>query len=220
MSIVRRLHVGPWLGAAMLTGVWLGCARSDSGETATQRQPMTGQETVLPTPAPTFGGPVDSATNQDLQGYIGALHFVTDPEAGDRQALLVGSYPDSAQYGPIARIEPEKGNFKIPPSQLATGTIIARIINEGTQPYPKLGLLPRGTTYVWVEVDSATGQGRSVFVELDSTGGVSSVHPARLTTNQNHPDFRAVQALAKFVWTNQDEEAWSVCGAKCCKSVD
>jgi hypothetical protein len=224
MSIVRRLHVSPWLGAATLMGVVLSCDGSKQQVSDTAAMTTCPCDTASATPAPTFPGPVESAPRESVQAYIAMLHFVEDPEAGDRQALLVGSYPSSARYGPIARIQPERGNYRIPDAQLARGSIISRIINEGSEPYPKLHLLANGTTYVWVEVDSVTGGGRSVFIATNSTGEIDTVAPARtplsITPAAAHEVFRPVQALARFIWTNDDEVAWSTCSGKCCKSVD
>jgi hypothetical protein len=225
MSIVRRVQRSPWLGAVVLTGMALSC-RSQQDQ-ATSGVPAGGArgnpcfcDTTPPTPAPPFGGRVDSVPRESLQVYIGMLHFVEDPEAGDRQALMVGSYPGAAHYGPIAHIQPERGNFLIPNHQLARGSIVSRIVNEGTEPYPKLGLLPKGTTYLWVEVDSVKGGGRAIFIEADSTGAIDSVrvgNPLETTEANMHAVFRPVQALARFIWTDDDEVAWSTCGSKCCK---
>ena len=163
---------------------------------------------------------IDSVSSEQFRVYVSDLRFATDTEAGDRQALLVGHYPDSASYGPLATILPEKSANLGSVEQLRFGKIIARITNESADSYPKLGLLPHAVTYWWVEYYERADSGRSVFVTVDSTGDIIRRTVSGLKIMRYHPGgFRVNQPLARFVWTNDDELAWGSCNGVCCKQV-
>jgi hypothetical protein len=163
---------------------------------------------------------IDSVSSAQFRAYIGDLRFATDTEAGDRQALLVGHYPDSASYGPLATILPERNAHLGSVEQLRFGKIIARITNESADSYPKLGLLPHAVTYWWVEYNERAESGRSVFVTVDSGGNIIGRTVSGLTIMRYHRGgFRVNQPLARFVWTNDDELAWGSCNGVCCKQV-
>jgi hypothetical protein len=132
--------------------------------------------------------------------------------------LLVGRYPDSARFGPLAKIQPEAGSFLISDEGLSRGRIIARIVNESPDSYPRLGLLPRGTTYWWVEYDVHTRRGRSVLVAADSQGNIVNRTVRGLEVEEYHKEYRLVQPGARFVWREIGELAWAPCGIRCCKT--
>lgn len=164
--------------------------------------------------------PIESLAESDFRAYVQPLQFVRDTEAGDRQALLVGRYPDSARYGPLATILPEVNANRGAVSQLRSGRIIARIINESGESYAKLGLLPHAVTYWWVQYDERADTGRSVFITVDSAGRVIGRTVSGLEVTRYHPGgFRVNQPLARFVWTDNDEEVWGSCNGVCCKQV-
>lgn len=163
---------------------------------------------------------IDSVSSEAFRAYLGTLRFATDTETGDRQALLVGHYPDSAHYGPLATILPERNAHLGSVAQLRSGKLIARITNESAEAYPKLGLLPHAVTYWWVEYNEKTDSGRSVFVTVDSGGNIIGRTVSGLKIMRYHPGgFRVNQPLARFVWTNDDELAWGSCNGVCCKQV-
>jgi hypothetical protein len=165
-------------------------------------------------------GGIDSASAPDFQAYTRRLTFSKDIEFGDRQALLVGHYPDRAQYGPLATIVPEQHSYEGSLGDLRRGKVIAKIINESDRPYPKLGLMPHATTYWWVQYDSSTGKGRSVFVAVDTTTGRIVQRTERgLEINTYHDAYRVTGPLARFVWDNDDETSWGTCNGACCHSL-
>jgi hypothetical protein len=166
-------------------------------------------------------GGIDAASDTVFGNYVRSLQFVSDPEAGDHRPLLVGSYPDSARFGPLATIAPERHAYKGSVSDLKTGRIIARIVDEGAEPYPKLGLLPHTTTYWWVQYDAAaptdTIRTRSVFVTLDTNSHIVGRRNGKLEIHDTHISFRVDQALARFVWVDKDDDAWGSCAGVCCR---
>ena len=163
---------------------------------------------------------IDSVSSLQFRAYIRDLRFATDSEAGDHQALLVGRYPDSASYGPLATILPERQAHLGSVEQLRFGKIIARLTNESADSYPKLGLLPHAVTYWWVEYNERTESGRSVFVTVDSAGDIIRRTVRGLAIMRYHPGgFRVNQPLARFVWTDADEVVWGSCNGVCCKQV-
>lgn len=153
--------------------------------------------------------------------YLGTLSFVSDSEAGDRQALLVGHYPDAAHYGPLANIAPELHANDGTIADLKSGKVIARIVNESADSYPKLSLLPHGTTYWWVQYDSSdTGvHSKSSYVAVNDEGAVVGVLSTidSLQVVRSHVTFRVMQPLARFLWRNADEDTWGTCNGQCCK---
>lgn len=179
-----------------------------------------------PCPAPISRWGVDSIPEGELVRYIGCLRFDSNPYAGDEQRLLVGRYvadsPALARYGPRATIQPEEGENRLTQRALTQGRIVARFINQEADSYPKLGILPRSVTYWWIEGPYQTGRGRSVFIATDSEGGRLRV--LRRThaglTYDPHPEYRYAypRAVARWYWTDRDEQGWVPCPDGCCRS--
>jgi hypothetical protein len=162
---------------------------------------------------------IDSVTSAQFRAYLHTLRFVPDTEAGDRQALLVGHYPDSARYGPLAMILPEEESYEGSDEDLEHGKVIARISNESADSYPKLGLLPHAVTYWWVEYDADRHRGRSVFIAVDADTNIIGRTVRGLEVIRDHKWFRVSQSLARFVWTSDDEFVWGSCSGHCCRST-
>ena len=160
---------------------------------------------------------VDSMSDDEFKAHLRTLRFVTDSEAGDRQALLVGRYPDSARLGPLATILPELHAYEMSAVEFERGRVIARIQNESADSFPALGLLPHLTTYWWVEYNQTAQPGSSTFITVraDSTI-VRRTHRGLLVTS-HYESFRPNQALARFVWTPTGEVTWSSCSGRCCR---
>src|SRR5262245_11192987 len=164
------------------------------------------------------GFKLDSASNEQFREYLRTLSFSPDSESGDRQALLVGHYPDSALFGPVANILPEERSHLISPAEFSRGRVIARIANESADSYPKLGLMPHDVTYWWVEYNERSDTGRSVFVAVDADTNILSRTIRGLEVFRYHKRFRVMQPLARFVWTEGDDLIWGSCGGACCRS--
>jgi hypothetical protein len=163
---------------------------------------------------------IDSITSAEFREYLRPHRFAVDSEAGDHQALLVGRYPDSATYGPLATILPDARANAGSVAQLGAGKIIARITNESADTYPKLGLLPHAVTYWWVEYSEHGDTGRSVFITVDADTTIIGRTVRGLSVVKYHPGgFQVNQPLARFVWTNDDEQTWGSCNGVCCRST-
>ena len=178
-----------------------------------------------PQVTPTLLGNIDSVSDTAFGTYIRKLVFVSDREAGDRQGLLLGHYPDSARYGPVATILPEVNSNKGSLAELRrSGKVIARIQVEsiGAQPYPKLGLQPGATTYWWVRLNPGETDttGRSVFITVDANGHIISRTSSDLTVylyeEKKHMFYRNLQPLARFTWNPADQGTWGTCNGVCC----
>lgn len=188
--------------------------------------PLAGVLWVLPACKPPVRPPLrlsgpDYFSDTTFLAYLKTLSFVTDSEAGDRQALLLGRYPDSAHYGPLATIAPEVHANDGTIDDLQSGKVIARIVNESADSYPKLGLLPHGTTYWWVRYDSSdTGvHSQSSYIAVNAQGvtvGVKSTIDS-LEVVRTHTMFRVMQPLARFLWRSNDEDTWGTCNGQCCR---
>jgi hypothetical protein len=162
---------------------------------------------------------IDSVSSEQFRSYLRTLTFAADTEAGDRQALMIGHYPDSASLGPVATILPEEHAYQMSGEQLERGRVIAVIGNEGADSYPKLGLLPHAITYWWVEYNEHSEHGRSVFLTVDADTNIVARAYRGLQVISYHRRYRAMQPLARFVWTSTDDLAWGWCGWHCCQST-
>ncbi len=196
------------LAAALVAALSLVACRP-TGPAAT-----TGATGEPPTPPPPFAGGIDRASPEEVLRYARSLQFDDRAGAGDRQRLMLGTCPADCRYGPLARIEPQVGAHALADSGVASGRIVARLVNEDDQPYPKLFLEARDTTYLWV--DSTDGAWRARFI---STRAGGKVRPAKLT-REYHPERtrRWLQAVARWDWREADEQAWVTCGEGCCKT--
>lgn len=177
-------------------------------------------ERPTPAPAPGFEAVVDSAkpSDQALRDYVGRLDFDTEYAVGDMQRLAVGRYPD-LHYGPLAAIQPERGNHRVTDDDLHHGRIIARIINYSDEPYPKLGLEPHSITYWWAQFGPDETKNRSVMISTDSTGHIVRRTGRPLKTDRyNHDAVYHGKAAARWLWQDDDEQGWSTCDNSCCKN--
>src|SRR5258707_2666412 len=176
-----------------------------------------------PTPAapPGFEAVLDTATkqpsSQSLRDYVSKLDFETRYEAGDEQRLAVGRYPD-LHYGPLVAIQPEVGNYTITEADLHQGRIIARFINSSDSGYPKLGLAPKSTTYWWAQLGADSSTNRSVMVSINAKGEIINRIGLALVYDEDKTSVRRIRAVARWIWSDSDEQAWSSCGLKCCRN--
>jgi hypothetical protein len=166
-------------------------------------------------------------TEKELDACVGNLKFDTQAEAGDEQRLLVVNQggspcPDNSKlmcrHGPLAKIEPLKNAHKFLPEQLREGRIIARLsITNGQEGYPKLNLAPGHKTYWWVQRDASGSGGRSVYVsDSIAQGNLWESKPRDLEV-LTVPEGTFKQALARWLWSEDDETAKGTCGSASCK---
>lgn len=178
------------LVAAAVGGMLTGC----------EREPTTPR----PTPAAPVADVVGPGSGTSFLAYARSLVF--DPVHGDEQRLmLIDSRTGEKRYGPLARIEAEIGGFALSRSELAQGRVLGRLINLDVMPYPKLGLGPRDTTYVWV--DSVSGRWRALLIPTNS-------RVSRVSTTvrfEMHPGHEHLQAHARWRWNENDEDTWVPC---------
>jgi hypothetical protein len=181
------------------------------------------QQLAVSPVSPILSGDIDSVSDTTIIAYIRKLSFVPDTEAGDRQGLLLGHFPASPRYGPVATILPEVNANRGSLAELRrNGKVIARIEMDkiGAQPYPKLALLPGATTYWWVRLDPRDSSltGRSVFITVDTLGHIVSrtAFPLKVMPEQGHRFYRNLQPLARFTWNPADEGTWGTCNGACC----
>lgn len=179
---------------------------------------IVGPETPGQVPeVPPFQGDIDRASRTEILAYARSLPYETSFGAGDDQRLLVRQ--DSvSRYGPNARIEAMKGAAGLTKEDLARGRFVARLLNRDQEPYPKLALGSRDTTYWWVD-SVATGQWRALYISSDST--IPPVRTSvRLEPASVHGDTRWGQSLARWIFDPNDEETWVTCGTLYCCRTD
>jgi len=154
--------------------------------------------------------------------YAESLPYDSVRGTGDEQRLLLrieARGKDTTRfYGPLARIEPVRGEFRVDSATFAHGRVIARVWSSG--PYPKLNL-QAGWTYWWV--DGVGGKWRSVMI----SGSLGTRDTSRLEFHNYHDphdsEYNPGQALwrqdvGRFVWSESDELLWRNCGdSGCCK---
>lgn len=132
---------------------------------------------------------------------------------GDEQRLLVGTYP-TGRHGPLAAIHPVTNSYAHEAVEDPNGRLVARIINyDSLQGYAKLNLAPSDTVYWYVYPDTGDGlTHRSVLVS-------SRTQTVLLLPLSLHGEpVRARQAMARFLWRDDDETTWVVCTwTQCCR---
>lgn len=128
------------------------------------------------------GGPAGDSV---LATYLLTVQFRRDHVSIDERPL------DWTRNREIARIEPA-----VPPPDSAGGRVVGRIINLDSVMVRRFGLLPRGTTYIWVQ-----DEGRyAVYISTDAAGRI--VARTRVPLLDEHAALDSVplvqQPLARF----------------------
>jgi hypothetical protein len=179
------------------------------------------QTMALPPGCPVNSQPTDTS---QLRACLTGLEFDTTEIAGDEQRLMIrdagagprchGDLFHACRYGPLAKIEPVKGAHTYADSVLEQGRIIARMFLRAgeTEEYPKFGLVPGDTTYWWVQI----GKDSSYFVHSVAQSDTVTAVGRPLERNP-HEEGSFQQALARWVWVEDDEKANGNCGSSCCK---
>lgn len=134
------------------------------------------------------------------------------PLGGDEQRLLVGQYP-TGRHGPLAAIHPVVNSFRHDGIDDPNGRLLARIIIYDTlQGYPKFNAEPSDTVYWYAYPDTGDGiTERSVLVS-------SRTQTVLLAPLRMHRELvRGREAMARFVWRDDDETVWVYCAwVYCC----
>jgi hypothetical protein len=143
----------------------------------------------------------------------GDTEYDTLPGVGDEQRLMVGTCPGRCAHGPRAKIQPHRAAAYLTQADRDSGVVIARIINLSDTAYEKFNLHARDTVY-WRVV---TLGGRDVSLFVSSAPGVRALR-SDLRIDEYHPTTYR-QALARWIWDDNDEIAWGTCdGGHCCRS--
>lgn len=163
------------------------------------------------------GNPPSTAV--ELNACLTGVDFDSVRGAGDEQRLMINPpCPGPCRHGPLATIQPEKKSHQHTDADLQEGRIIAKLfLNPGqTQSYAKLGLSPGIVTYWWVKKTSPTG-GRSVYIANDPSRRTLIAVDTTFQID-SHPNYEFKQALARWVWSDNDEMAWGTCkNDGCCR---
>jgi len=153
---------------------------------------------------------------------LGNGGFVSVVGAGDEQRLRV-CWVKPCRYGPRAIIQPRARITDSGSATLAAGAVIARIINlsdtgyiysiDGRDTSYKFNLHARDTVYWWV------GQKNDKLVSVFfSTKPGARPLESDLVPDPHGPGYWR-QPLARWLWDEDDEQAWGTCdGSVCCRS--
>jgi hypothetical protein len=158
------------------------------------------------------------STRAELTACLEGLEFDSIEAVGDKQPLMVNPpCPESCRYGPLATIQPEKHSHLYSDAELKEGRIIAKLTLDPkeTKGYKKLGLVPGGVTYWWVQKTSENYDkaGKSVYVTLQAEELRAPIaNTLQYTEHKN--GFQ--QAVARWVWDPKDEKTQGTCGQGCC----
>ncbi len=160
-----------------------------------------------PQPAPTKAAGFDTSSADTvsvatMKAYGATLDYDGVLGAADSQPLLVRQ---GRRVG-FAKIEPEKGAYRLDTSDLARGRIIARITSESA--YAHLGLGP-GANWWWV--DKRGGKWRSIIYSEALNARSAQI----LDSLGSHPGYVWRQSTARFVLGDTTVAMWGNCG-KCC----
>jgi len=158
-----------------------------------------------------------------LRACLQGLVFDTVPAIGDEQRLMIrssspgpfchGDTTHSCRYGPLAKIEPVIGAHEYTEGDLEEGRIIARMFirSAETDSYPKLGLVLHDTTYWYVN----TAVDSSFYVSRPVKGASLARKTMPLEVDSHPGAFQ--QAVARWIWDENDEKAQGTCGQGCCR---
>ncbi len=177
---------------------------------------------VSAAPPPRFDPKLPSAvTSEGFRNYLNGLRFSQDAGSSDQQRLLVGSYP-SGHYGPLATIQAESTTVTLTLAQLDSGRVIGRILNQDPDSYPKFGFMPHSVTYWWVDRRGKDTTGwRSVMISMDSASRRVLNISERALIVETHYEYLYQRALARFLWSDRDEQLWVSCTSSgCCKAQE
>lgn len=206
------LTMGPWM-VVLLGGVCGGCnptpRAQDSGrvpDTALTVAPPKSQAPTVPAACKLPSKP------EELRACVRDLQFDELDVTGDEQRLMVCP-AGKCSYGPLAKIQPEKSSYE---GDLSNGRIIARLfLSRGEKNgYEKLGLAPGDTTYWWVQKLPGRNDGKSVYLTVSGETLVKKPFPLQFVPYRGSAP---LQALARWLWVENDEKTQGTCPSGTCK---
>jgi len=227
-----RQRLGRWQfllggGTLLVGGLFAACSPGEGRREGPSEGPRGTELPKLSADCPRGKAP---QTKVELDACLGGFDFDSDSYAGDEQPLaVIGTPPGppcpgdpkhehTCRYGPLAKIEPLKVAHRYSESDLRQGRIIARIsIPKGEKEgYPKYGLQPGGVTYWWVQTDSTGRRGTSVYLTPTADGKFGTVKRPLIRELYDKSE-RVLQAIARWIWSLEDETSQGHCGAATCK---
>jgi hypothetical protein len=145
---------------------------------------------------------VDTVSVASMAAYGARLSYDTVVGAADVQPLLIRN---GVRYG-FAKVEPERGAYRLDTNDLARGRIIGRVSSESA--YAPLGL-GRGINWWWV--DRKGGKWRSAI--YSETLNAKSV--VVLDSVKSHPGYHWQQSIARIVLFDSTAALWGYTDSKC-----
>jgi hypothetical protein len=126
--------------------------------------------------------------------------------------------PDSCRYGPLAKIEPALHAHEYSDGDFRKGRIIARLsVRRDQEGYPKLALVPGYMTYWWVQKDPRARSGTSLYISEATVGNKLVMTPPRKLEVEEYAPGTFKQAIAGWLWLDDDEVSKGTCGGAVCK---
>lgn len=155
----------------------------------------------------------DSALAASIRAAGSSASWETGHARTDMRRLIIGTCAGgSCTVGPLVQIIPASNAHIGNRANLAAGKLVAKIVtvpmsaNQGA--YPKFALDSGGTSYVYV--DSSAGRWRMLFIPASATslqrGKWRETWPYEVAWAD-----REQRARAKFLWNDNDDEAWVTC---------
>ena len=213
------LTMGPWM-VVLLGGVCGGCnptpRAQDSGRVPDSTVAVAPPNSQAPT---LLKGCKLPSTPEELRACVAGLEFEKLEVAGDEQRLMLDPpCPGKCRYGPLATIQPEKSSHLGREEDLSKGQIIAQLfLNKGEKiGYDKLGLAPGDTTYWWVQKLPGRSEGKSAYLTI-SGGKLVTKDKFTLRYESYRGAGAPKQALARWLWVENDEKTQGTCPSGTCK---
>jgi hypothetical protein len=211
-SLIGRKLALRWFPLVVACIAAVAC-RSKDGPVKTPDSGDATQATHSMAPQPGKDCPKGAPPSDTIQlnACLEGIEFDTVPALGDEQRLMI----PIKRYGPLAKIEPVINSHEYSKDELREGRIIGRFFaRDGEKGYPKLGIVAGQVTNWWVQLDETGRGGRSVYITMNKAGVLSQKEDALHV--QEHPG-RFKQAVARWVWYENDEKGQGTCGQACCK---
>lgn len=159
------------------------------------------------------------AADSGYAASIRATALATGWETGhartDMRRLIIGPCAGgSCTVGPLVQIIPASNAHQGNRKELAGGKLVAKIVtvpmSANQVAYPKFALEAGGTSFVFVDSSGAHGKWRMLFVPANPASR------ERATWRETWPyevewSKREKRARAKFLWNDNDDEAWVTC---------
>ena len=159
--------------------------------------------------------PTESTLLTSIRSRGLATTWETGHARTDIRRLVIGSCAGgTCTVGPLVQIIPATNAHQGDRASLAAGKLVAKIVTVPMSAhqvaYPKFALDAGGTSYVYVDSSSTHGRWRMIFVPASST----SPQPGRWRETWPHEveySKRERRPRAKFLWNDNDDEAWVTC---------